>query len=77
MDLAHGAGTPKDAATPLLASGIDFVLEGLYAMRKISRSEERGYHGAEPAVRRPARETAFEDEPRMPVQGGKGKKYYN
>ncbi len=77
LDLAHGAGIPKGAAAPLLASGIDFVLEGLYATRKISRSEERGYHGAEPAVRRPAREAAFEDEPRMPVQGSKGKKYYN
>jgi hypothetical protein len=45
-------------------------------MKKISRSEDRGYHGGEPAVRRPAREApSFEDEPRLPA-GGK-KKYYN
>ena len=28
------------------------MLEGLYAQKKISRSDDRGYHGAEP-VRRP------------------------
>jgi magnesium chelatase subunit I len=76
VDLAHGAGIPKNAAPALLAAGVDFVLEGLYATKKISRSEERGYHGAEPAVRRPAREATMEDEPRMPAPGGK-KKYYN
>ena len=48
------------APAPLLASGIDFVLEGLYAMKKISRSDERGYHGdAKRRCRRPTREAAF------------------
>jgi magnesium chelatase subunit I len=75
VDLAHAAGVPKPAPAPLLAAGIDFVLEGLYAMKKISRSEDRGYHGGEPAVRRPTREASFDDEPRIPT-GGK-KKYYN
>src|SRR3954447_13392992 len=75
-DLAHAAGVAKNAPPPLLASGIDFVLEGLYAMKKISRSEDRGYHGGEPVVRRPTREASFDDEPRMPSSGGK-KKYYN
>jgi len=76
VDLAHAAGVARNAQAPLLASGIDFVLEGLYAMKKISRSEDRGYHGGEPAVRRPTREASFDDEPRMPSSGGK-KKYYN
>src|SRR6476620_4233683 len=76
IDLAHAAGVAKNAPVPLLASGIDFVLEGLYAMKKISRSEDRGYHGGEPVVRRPTREPSFDDEPRMPTSGGK-KKYYN
>ena len=78
VDLAFAAGIPKDAAAPLLASGIDFVLEGMYAMKKISRSEERGYHGADPAPRRPTREPiTLKDETPMPTGGGKGKKYYN
>ena len=76
-DLAYGMGIPKSAPPALLAAGVDFVLEGLYATRKISRSDERGYHGAEPAVRRPAREASLDDEPRMPMPGAKGKKYYN
>jgi magnesium chelatase subunit I len=76
VDLAHAAGVAASAAPPLLASGIDFVLEGLYALKKISRSEDRGYHGAEPAVRRPTREANFDEEPRMPTGPGK-KKYYN
>jgi magnesium chelatase subunit I len=78
LELAHAAGIPKQASAPLMAAGIDFVLEGLYATKKISRSDERGYQGAEPGVRRPTRESSFDEEspaPRMPA--GKGKKYYN
>ena len=62
-----------DAAAGL---GIDFMLEGLYATRKISRSDERGYHGAEPTIRKPSREMSLDDEPRVP-SGGSRKKYYN
>ena len=77
VELAHAAGVPLNAPPQLLASGVDFVLEGLYAMKKISRNEERGYHAAETPVRRPAREAAaFNDETPMPTGGGK-KKYYN
>ena len=76
IELAHAAGVPKNAPVPLLASGIDFMLEGLYATRKISRSDERGYHGAEPAIRKPSREMSLDDEPRVP-SGGSRKKYYN
>jgi magnesium chelatase subunit I len=76
VELAHAAGTPKQASLPLLASGVDFVLEGLYATKKISRSEERGYHGTEPSVRKPQREMTLDDEPRVPSGSGR-KKYYN
>ena len=77
VELAHAAGVPATASAPLLASGIDFVLEGLYALKKISRSEDRGYHATETPVRRPAaRETSFNVDAPMPTGGGK-KKYYN
>jgi magnesium chelatase subunit I len=76
VELAHAVGVPKNAPAPLLASGIDFMLEGLYATRKISRSDERGYHGAEPAIRKPSREMSLDEEPRVP-SGGSRKKYYN
>ena len=77
IELAHAAGIPKDAAPPLMASGIDFVLEGLYALKKIGRSDERGYHATEAPVRRP-REDKFRDEERSipSIPQGK-KKYYN
>ena len=76
VELAEAAGIPANASTPLLASGVDFVLEGLYAMKKIGRSDERGYHAAETPVRRPvAREAAFTADSPLPT-GGK-KKYYN
>jgi magnesium chelatase subunit I len=75
--LAHEAGVPKNTSVAELASGIDFVLEGLYATRRISRSDERGYHAAEPPVRRPTRETAPRDEEPTPPSGGNKKKYYN
>jgi magnesium chelatase subunit I len=76
VELAHAAGIPAQASATLLASGIDFVLEGLYATKKISRSEERGYHASEPTVRKPSREMSLDDEPRVPSGGGR-KKYYN
>ena len=76
MELAHAAGIPAKASPPLLASGVDFVLEGLCAMKKIGRNDERGYHATETPVRRPVREAALRAE--TPIPGGGGKKnYYN
>jgi magnesium chelatase subunit I len=80
IDLAHRAGVAPDASTPLVASAVDFVLEGLYSQKKIGRSDDRGYHGTEPARRRetPATRTPVltpddeDDQPR-----GKKKRYYN
>lgn len=74
IELVVEAGTPVDAPEPLLAAGVDFVLEGLCATRKLSRSDERGFHATEPAPRRSARPEPSMDEP--PPTGGK-KKYYN
>ena len=76
IELAHAAGIPAQARPALLASGVDFVLEGLCAMKKIGRSDERGYQATETPVRRPVREAAFRDETPMPTGDGK-KKYYN
>jgi magnesium chelatase subunit I len=76
VELACSAGVPANASEPMLAAGVDFLLEGLYATKKISRSDERGYHGAEPPVRKPAREISLDEEPRGPSGGGR-KKYYN
>jgi len=75
-ELAERAGAARGAAAPLLASAIDFVLEGLHSQRKISRNEERGYTAsAEQAPRRPQRrDEPSEEELRIP---GAKKKYYN
>jgi magnesium chelatase subunit I len=78
LDAARHTGRDASASPPAHASAIGFVLEGLYATKKISRSDERGYHGADPvAPRRPSRpvpDEAFEAE--LPQGRGK-KKYYN
>ena len=75
-DLTVHAGLSRNAPPPAVAAAVDFILEGLYAQKKIARSDEWQYQGAEPA-RRPARPapdvTLDEDIPRV---GGK-KKYYN
>jgi magnesium chelatase subunit I len=76
VELAHQAGIPKNAPPPLLAAGVDFALEGLYALKKISRSEDRGYHAADTPVRRPTRAERDFDES-TPIPGGSKKKYYN
>jgi magnesium chelatase subunit I len=77
-DLADKLGLPPGAPTPVVAAAIDFVLEGLCAQRKISRSDDRGYMAGEEAKtspRRPQRrEETLEEDIRIP--GGK-KKYYN
>ena len=53
VDLATSrVGIDRHAPAPAVAAAIDFLLEGLYSQKKISRSDVRGYHGAEP-VRRP------------------------
>src|SRR5580765_5496607 len=54
-DLAERAGLAPGAPAPVVASAIDFVLEGLYAQKKISRSEERGYSAAEASAPRRSR----------------------
>jgi magnesium chelatase subunit I len=77
-ELAEGAGAAPDAPDPVVASALDFVLEGLCAERKISRSEERGYAAApDAAPRRQVRreEPLLGEEIRVP--GGSKKKYYN
>jgi magnesium chelatase subunit I len=75
-ELAERTGLSRGAAAPAVASAIDFVLEGLCAQKKISRSDERGYAAADSSPRRPTRreEPTIEEEMQMPR--GK-KKYYN
>jgi magnesium chelatase subunit I len=65
-----------NASAPAVASAVDFVLEGLYAQKKISRSDDRGYSAAESSPRRATRreETAVEESFQIP---GAKKKYYN
>jgi magnesium chelatase subunit I len=82
VDLARHTGIAAGAAAPILASGIDFALEGLYSQKKISRSDARGYHGAEgvrrpqPQQTRPSVLTPDDDEEDM-EPGRRKKKYYN
>ena len=73
-ELTPYAGVTDRAPTPLMASAVDFVLEGLSAQKKISRSEEWQYQGAEQPRRAPRQaEPMLERE--LPLQGKK--KYYN
>jgi magnesium chelatase subunit I len=74
-ELARHAGIPANAPPPQLAAAVDFVLEGLYAHKKISRSEDRRYQGAE-APRRPQRPVAADSLLERELPLGK-KKYYN
>jgi hypothetical protein len=82
IELARRGGIAADAPTPVVASAIDFVLEGLYSQKKIGRTDDRGYHGTEPVRRRePAGGrtpvlTPDDDEEEAPGRGKK-KRYYN
>jgi magnesium chelatase subunit I len=77
IELADHLQLGSKASEPVLASAVDFILEGLYAQKKISRSEDRGYHAAEQPQRRPTTRAAERDiDEGIPLPGGK-KKYYN
>ena len=84
VDLAGRAGITKESSVPAIAAAVDFLLEGLYSQKKISRSDVRGYHGAEPVRRQPPQPqrtailTPDDEEDENPGGGGrKKKKYYN
>ena len=77
IELAQHLDLGAKPSEPALASAVDFVLEGLYAQKKISRSEDRGYHAAEQPQRRPTSRAVERDlDEGLPLPGGK-KKYYN
>lgn len=74
LELAAHADAGADAP-PQVAAAVDFVLEGLCAQRKISRSEGGGYEAVEkPRPAAPAAEPVF-DHRQPPAH--RGKKYYN
>ena len=78
-ELAAHAGAGADDPPPQIASAIDFVLEGLCAQRKISRSDAGGYEAVEkPRPAPPPAAPSFDadDEP-APRRGRRKKKYYN
>src|SRR4051812_5799689 len=76
-DLTRHAGVRPNAKPPLMAAAVDFVLEGLYAQKKITRSDEFQYQSSGEQSRRPARPAAPESIERdLQMPGGK-KKYYN
>jgi magnesium chelatase subunit I len=75
-DLTTHTGVRGNAEPPLLASAVDFVLEGLYAQKKIARSDEFQYQATEQPRRPPRPAVAEPIEHDLPMPGNK-KKYYN
>jgi len=60
-------GVKRKEDPPLLVSACEFILDGLYALRKISRSQEKGYFASE----KKRSEVFFDD------QTGRARKSYN
>ena len=77
-ELAAHAGAGANAEGPLVAAAVDFVLEGLCAQRKISRSEDWSYQATEePRARARPGPPYVDPELQMPGRGRGGKKQYN
>ena len=75
-ELAAHAGAAAGDPPPRIASAVDFVLEGLCAQRKISRSDGGGYAAVpKPASREQASEPVFDS--RQPPPRRDKKNYYN
>jgi magnesium chelatase subunit I len=75
LESARLMGVGDEQPEPLRASAVEFVLEGLAATKRISRSDERGYQAAEPSQtpRRAPRRDEMDEMPQVPGR----KKYYN
>ena len=76
LELAEHAGAKPGDAQSAVAAAVDFVLEGLCAVRKISRSDAGGYQAAEKPTRPPQASEQFFDQS-LPMSRGSKKKYYN
>jgi magnesium chelatase subunit I len=76
-EMARGGAIGKKPSDGVLAAAVDFVLEGLYAQRKISRSTEGQFEAAEQPKGRPSRSADSVVERDLPLAGGGKKKYYN
>ena len=76
IELAEHVGVKRTDPKPLVAAAVDFVLEGLYAQKKIGRSDEWKYRASEPS-RRSARASAQYFDNGLPLPGQGRKKYYN
>jgi len=61
-------GLKASVEPALLVAGCEFILEGLYAHRKISRSEERGYYVEEPVRPEPTPRPEGPGRPRRSYQ---------
>ena len=75
-DLATHVGIDADTPDTARAAAVDFVLEGLFAVKKISRTDEGQYRAVE-QPRRTVRTTEPFFDPNMPMPGPGKKKYYN
>ena len=75
-ELAEHAGVKPADPPPAMAAAVDFVLEGLYAQKKITRTDEREYRAAEPA-RRTVRSAEQLFDPNASLPGSGKKKYYS
>ena len=75
-ELAAHAGAKKKDSPAARAAAVDFVLEGLYAQKKISRTDEWQYRATDPP-RRTVRTTEQFFDPNVPPRGSSKKNYYN
>ena len=75
-DLGTHLGVTTGDPDPVRASAFDFVLEGLFAVKKISRTDEWQYRAVDQR-RRTVRATEPFFDPNMPMPGPGKKKYYN
>ena len=66
MEKTRALGLGVNEPDELRASAAEFILEGLYAHRRISRSEERGFAAEERKTARETREEAGGGPPRPP-----------
>ncbi len=78
-ELARLLGSSEQDPDPARAAVVDFIFEGLHALKKISRTDEGRLYATAPVRDEPRRtiERLMEDDEDLAAGPGKKKKYYN
>jgi magnesium chelatase subunit I len=77
MEKTGALGLGESESDAVRASAAEFILEGLYAHKRLSRSEEKGFSGEDRRAPREPREFRDDDDRRRDRERERRKRQFN